>query len=327
MTLNVRILNIPEPPILLSLKSQLDCGIFVTTGSELPSPAEFHILVGGRPDRSQLTASPNLHTLIIPYAGLPDYTRDLMLEFPEITVHNLHHNAVPTAEMALALLFAAAKFLVPVDRQFRRNDWSAHYQSNQSLLLKGRTVLLLGYGHIGQHIGQVCQAMGMRVLAIRRQLTEVDSSRVGVAVHSPKDLHALMKRAQVLIITLPGTPETDAMIGEHELALMPPGGLLVNVGRGSVVDQGALYAALKTGQLRASGLDVWYNYPAKPEERDRIPPADFPFHELDNVVMSPHRGGGSEQTEVLRMTHLAASLNAAARGEQIPNRVDLAAGY
>jgi phosphoglycerate dehydrogenase-like enzyme len=108
---------------------------------------------------------------------------------------------------------------------------------------------------------------------------------------------------------------------------MPPGGILVNVGRGSVVDQGALYAALKTGHLHAAGLDVWYNYPEKPEKRERIPPADFPFHELDNVVMSPHRGGGSDQTEVLRMTHLAASLNAAARGEQIPHRVDLAAGY
>jgi len=327
MTLNVHILNLPEPPILLSLKSQLDGGIFVTAGSEIPSPAEFHILVGGRPDRAHLSASPNLHTLIIPFVGLPESTRQLMAEFPEISTHNLHHNAAPTAEMALALLFAAAKCLIPVDRQIRQDDWSSHYNANRSLLLKGKIVLILGYGHIGQHIGRVCQALGMRVLAVRRQPQPETMSGTSVAVHPPQDLHALLERTHVLIITLPGTPETDAMIGEQELALMPPGGILVNVGRGSVVDQGALYAALKTGHLHAAGLDVWYNYPEKPEKRERIPPADFPFHELDNVVMSPHRGGGSDQTEVLRMTHLAASLNAAARGEQIPHRVDLAAGY
>ena len=327
MTLNVHILNTPEPHILQSLKSQLDSGIFVTTGSEIPSPAEFHILVGGRPDRAHLTASQNLHTIVVPFVGLPESTRHLMAEFPEIAVHNLHHNAAPTAEMALALLFAAAKFLVPFDRQLRQTDWRPRYQPNPSLLLEGKTVLLLGYGHIGQRVGQVCQAIGMQVLAVRRHMAAVDPSSTGVTVHLPQDLHALLERTHVLIITLPGTPDTDAMIGEGELALMPPGGILVNVARGSVVDQGALYAALKTGHLRAAGLDVWYNYPTNPEERERTPPADFPFHELDNVVMSPHRGGGSDQTEVLRMTHLAASLNAAARGEPIPNRVDLDAGY
>jgi phosphoglycerate dehydrogenase-like enzyme len=229
--------------------------------------------------------------------------------------------------MALALLFAAAKFLVPFDRRFRQSDWRPRYQPNPSLLLEGKSVLLLGYGHIGQHIGRVCQALGMQVLAIRRQLAAVKASSAGVSVHPPQDLHALLKRTHVLIITLPGTPETDAMIGERELALMPPGGLLVNVGRGPVVNPGALYFALRTGQLRAAGLDVWYNYPASLEERESTPPADFPFHDLDNVVMSPHRGGGSDQTEVLRMTHLAACLNAAARGEPIPNQVDLVAGY
>jgi len=327
MTLNVHILNTPEPSILLSLKAQLDSGITVTTGSELPSPAHFHILVGGCPDRAHLTASQNLHTLIIPYAGLPEDTRDLMAEFPEITVANLHHNAVPTAEMALALLLTAAKFLIPFDRQFRRSDWRPRYQPNPSLLLKGKTVLLLGYGHIGQRVGRVCQALGLRVLAVRRQPAPERMSGTSVAVHPLRDLHALLERTQVLILTLPATPETKGMIGEQELALMPSGGILVNVGRGPVVDQGALYAALKTRHLCAAGLDVWYNYPAKTEERESTPPADLPFHELDNVVMSPHRGGGSDQTEVLRMTHLADCLNAAARGEQIPNRVDLAAGY
>ena len=327
MTFNVHLLNTPESQYLQILMSQLDANIQTTTGSEVPSSAEYHILVGGRPNRTHLTASLNLHTLIIPYAGLPEETRDLMAAFPEIAVHNLHHNAAPTAELALALLFAAAKRVIPIDQQFRQDDWNAHYQSDQALLLQGRTVLLLGYGHIGRYIGQVCQAMQMHVLAIRRRSPGDDATENGVEIHLPQDLHALLQRTHILIITLPGTPETEAMIGKRELDLMPPGGILVNVGRGPVVDQGALYAALRTGHLHAAGLDVWYNYPQNPEDRASTSPAGFPFHELDNVVMSPHRGGGSDQTEVLRMTHLAALLNAAGRGDPIPNQVDLEAGY
>ena len=327
MTFNVHLLNTPESQYLQILRSQLDANIQTTTGPEMPSPAEYHILVGGRPDRSHLTASSNLHTLIIPYAGLPEETRDLMAEFPEIAVHNLHHNAAPTAELALALLFAAAKRVIPIDQQFRQDDWSAHYQSNQALMLKGKTVLILGYGHIGQHIGQVCQTMQMHVLAVRRRPAGIDAGKAGVEIHAPQELHTLLKRSHVLIITLPGTPDTEGMIGKRELDLMPPGKILVNVGRGPVVDQGALYTALQAGHLHAAGLDVWYNYPQNPEERVSKSPAEFPFHELDNVVMSPHRGGGSDQTEVLRMTHLADMLNIAGRGEPVPNRVDLEAGY
>jgi phosphoglycerate dehydrogenase-like enzyme len=74
-------------------------------------------------------------------------------------------------------------------------------------------------------------------------------------------------------------------------------------------------------------MDVWYNYPSDEESRTNTPPADYPFHELDNVVMSPHRGGGTRDTEVLRMDALALALNAAARGEPIPNKIDLKAGY
>jgi phosphoglycerate dehydrogenase-like enzyme len=117
------------------------------------------------------------------------------------------------------------------------------------------------------------------------------------------------------------------LIGERELALLPPDAVLVNVGRGPIVDEAALYHALHEGTLHAAGLDVWYNYPADEASRSHTPPSAYPFHELDNVVMSPHRAGGSDESEMRRMTHLAALLNAAARGDEMPNRVDLQAGY
>jgi phosphoglycerate dehydrogenase-like enzyme len=327
MKLNVHLKNPPEPECQCVLESLLQAGIRLTTGEQLPSPADYHILVAGRPDQRELTSSPNLHTLVIPFAGLPDETRELMQGFPEIAVHNLHHNAAPTAEMALALLLAAAKFLLPFDRSLRQSDWRPRYQTNPSLLLEGRTVLILGYGHIGQRVAQVCQTLGMKVLAVQRQDDSETPQEAGTSVHPVQDLPDLLPRTDVLIITLPGTSETTGMIGARELALMPPGGLLVNVGRGPVVDQQALFQALESGQLHAAGLDVWYNYPKNPDARADTPPADLPFHQLDNVVMSPHRGNDSDRTEQLRMTQLAHLLNSAARGEPLPNRVDLQAGY
>jgi phosphoglycerate dehydrogenase-like enzyme len=79
--------------------------------------------------------------------------------------------------------------------------------------------------------------------------------------------------------------------------------------------------------LHAAGLDVWYNYPPDQASRSRTAPADYPFRELGNVVMSPHRAGSTAESNALRMTHLARLLNAAATGETLPNRVDLEAGY
>jgi phosphoglycerate dehydrogenase-like enzyme len=227
--------------------------------------------------------------------------------------------------VALALLLAAAKFVIPYDKSFRDHDWTMRYEPNPSMLLNGKTALVLGYGAIGQYVGRVLNCMGMRVIGIRRNPGEETD---GVAeIHRLAVLPELLPLANVLVITLPGTSQTEGLIGETELALLPSGAVLVNVGRGPIVDAGALYQSLKDGHLKGAGLDVWYNYPNDSESRSRTPPADYDFHELDNVVMSPHRGGGSEDSERLRMTHLAVLLNTAARDDPIPNLVDLDAGY
>ena len=110
---------------------------------------------------------------------------------------------------------------------------------------------------------------------------------------------------------------------------MPRGSVLVNVGRGPVVDQKALYEALQDGQLSAAGLDVWYNYPQNEDTRSSTPPSDYPFAELENVIMTPHRSGGGStyDVEMLRVKHLSELLNAVVLGKPIPNQIDLQAGY
>jgi phosphoglycerate dehydrogenase-like enzyme len=309
------------------LLARLDRRIRLIHRLEIPVPADYEILVAGRPSSEQLTASPNLHTLVIPFSGLPDTTRTLLADFPHLSVHNIHYNDASTAETAMGLLLAAAKLIVPIDRTFRKHDWTPRYGRSSSAHLDKKTVLILGYGAVGQRIARACRGFGMEVIAIRRNPTSIGPGDIPVHVYGPSALGRLLPQANVLMLSLPLTPDTAGLIGAKELELLPPQALLVNVGRAEVVNEAALYEALRDKKLHGAGLDVWYNYPTDEASRNYTPPSKYPFHELDNVVLSPHRAAHTSESEVQRMIYLAALLNAAARGGPMPNRVDPKAGY
>lgn len=321
--------HLQEPfsePAMHELQKHLLPGIELTTGSGMPSATQYQILVAGRPKRDLLTLSPALGGVIIPWAGIPAETRQLLMEFPHLTVHNLHHNAAATAEMALALLLAAAKSIVLADNRLRAGDWRPPRQPEPSLVLEDKTVLILGYGAIGKRVARMCQGFGMRTAAIRRG-GDRPYHDGETEVFPISALHDVLPSADVLIICLPHTPETEHLIAASELDLLPPRAVLVNVGRGAIVHEEALFYALKEGRLYAAGLDVWYRYPDDEESRAHTLPSQFPFHELNNVVMSPHRADDALECELARMRELATALNEAAVGRPIPNRVDLTLGY
>lgn len=308
------------------LRAELSEDIDLTVGTSPPAPPDIQVLISGRPEEAVLDGSPSLESLVIPFAGLPDVTRERLLDRPHLRVYNLHHNAVITAELALSLLLAAAKCLLPLDRSLRKRDWRPRYRPSPSLLLEGKTALVLGYGRIGASIAGFCRALSMQVIATRRSQDRPDRQD-DVTLYPASYLHDLLPRSNTVIVTLPLTDETRGLLGARELALLPEGSVLVNVGRGPIVEQQALYDALRQGPLFAAGLDVWYNYPREENDRPDTPPADLPFHELDNVVMSPHRGGHSRETEKRRMRALARLLNAFPNGDPETNRVDVARGY
>ncbi|HHY55658.1 MAG TPA: hydroxyacid dehydrogenase [Chloroflexi bacterium] len=323
-------LNVHIPPSDLvkrvdALRALLPSHVRVTAAPDA-QPEDCHILVHGAVKAEWLAASPNLRAVIVPYAGVSPEMQTLLQQYPQIALHNLHYNDVATAEFALALLFAAAKFIVPLDRLLRQGDWRQRYGGAPSLLLSGRRVLILGYGAIGRQIAPLCQALGMQVNGVRRHPPTQPVER-GVTVHAVSELHALLPATDILICVLPQTPETVGLIGAAELALLPQGAVVVNVGRGPVIDEAALYAALRSGHLAAAGIDVWYVYPHGEEERAHTLPSHFPFHELDNVVLSPHRGGWLEAAEERRLQELATLLTAAANGQPMPNLVDKQLGY
>ena len=310
---------------LLYLKKLLDPRIEILV--DMPQDGNYQVLVTGRPQHDYLSTSTHLHTLIIPFAGLPETTQQLMLKFPTINVHNLHFNADETAEMAIALLLAAAINIVPVDRRFRLHDWGPRYADpSSSLLLAGKTALVLGYGEIGKRIAKICRAMGMKVQVIKRTVESDLDQQDGTEMFHSRQLKELLPSANAMIIALPLTPETQNFISADHLRLMPPNAILVNVGRAKIVNEAALFEALKSGRIRA-GLDVWYNYPADKKSINETSPSKFPFHELENVVMSPHRGGHSNEMLARRMSALADLLNLAAAKKPLPNKINVARGY
>ena len=326
MPLHVHFYQISFPSHFEDFLALLDPEVKVSSGQEVPDPATFDILVYPTPTRKWLDASPNLRAVVVPWAGIPEKTLVLLQNYPEISLHNLHHNRFNTAELGFALLLAAAKRLIPLDQALRQNDWSPRYEKTDAVLLRDRTALILGYGEIGQALGEYCQGFGMQVLGVKNHPEIIDPD-TNTKIFGTDKLKDLLPKAEVLLIALPLTDKTEGLIGEDEIALMPEGSLLVNIGRGPVVNQFALYGALKAGHLRAAGSDVWYNYPDSKEKRKNTPPADVPFGELDNFVLSPHRGGMVEDVEEQRMRALADLINAANRGEPIPNEVDLDQGY
>lgn len=307
-------------------KSHLDPEIIITEGKEIPDPANFEILVNANPTKEWIVASKILKAVVIPWAGIPQETRELMSAYPQINVHNLHYNNFNTAEMGFALLLAAAKSLIPLDQALRDNDWTPRYEETNAILLRDRTALILGFGEIGQALSAYCLGLGMKVIVTKKHPNEYDGN-LAVDIYPNKRLHNLLPKANVLLIALPLTEETEDLIGASELSLMPKGSILINVGRGAIVNQHALYDALISGHLHSAGSDVWYKYPETEEDRKNTPPADVPFGKLDNFVLSPHRGGFVKNSEMQRAQALAKLLNAANRGELIPNRVNLKAGY
>jgi phosphoglycerate dehydrogenase-like enzyme len=307
-------------------KSLLDSDIQLSEGEQIPEPADYEILVYPTPNKDWMEASSNLKAVVIPWAGIPVKTREVMANYPHISLHNLHHNNYNTAELGLALLLAAAKRLIPMDQALRKNDWSPRYLPTKAILLREKSALILGFGEIGQALGEYCLALGMQVRAIKKHPANY-KGELPIEIYSTDKLHHLLPKTDVLIVALPLTDETENLINEDEINMMPQGGILVNIGRGPIVNQHALYQSLKNGHLRAAGSDVWYNYPPSKAEVSNTPPADVPLGECENFVLSPHRGGMVEEVEIQRVHALAKILNAASQGLPIPNKVDLQAGY
>jgi phosphoglycerate dehydrogenase-like enzyme len=300
-----------------------DVNIILETNKEkaLEHLNEVDILVDGHPPVELLNGK-RLKHVIVPFVGIEPSLREALLKRSHINLHNSHYNAGFVAQHTLALLLACANRLVEADMTLRKGDWRQRYDRLDSLYLESKTCLLLGYGAIGKKLAGMVQTLGMNVNVLKRSA----ASEEKVTVYTTTQLYEALSHADVIVCTLPETPETVNLLDKTAFKAMKPNSILVNVGRGKVIDQQALYDALQSRHLLAAGIDVWWNYPKDEEARAHTLPSDAPLHELPNIIMSPHRANQTIGEEQVRLEDIAKTIQAIARGEE-RSVVDVEKGY
>jgi phosphoglycerate dehydrogenase-like enzyme len=220
----------------------------------------------------------------------------------------------PLADWAVAVMLHFSFDLGRVIRQQQQGVW----QPFLSKLLDGRTLGIIGYGAIGSAAASRARTFGMRIAALRRRPTLfVDDTHVDEAF-APENLKQLLAVSDYVLVATPLTSETRGLLGESEIAAMKPEAVLINVGRGPVVDEPALIRALQTGALRGAALDVFSVEPL---------PAGHPFWSMPNVLLSPHTADRVEGFLVPAIDSFRENLKRFIEGEALANIVDKQAGY
>lgn len=216
-------------------------------------------------------------------------------------------HAGPLAEFCMLglLYFTRGVPRLQADRPGRR--WDQHPVAE----LNGQTLVILGLGAIGTEVARVAKALGMRTIGVNRT-GRSDSSDVD-AVHRSDRLLGVLPEADAVVVTLPLTDETRGMLGAQALHRMKPGAVLINVGRGAVIDELALVQALREGKLSGAALDVFATEPL---------PSESPLWDLPNVLLTPHTAALSIRENERIVQLFVKNLRRYIRGEPMLNRVD-----
>ena len=197
----------------------------------------------------------------------------------------------PLAEFCLLSMLMFNKKLIRLKRDQERKHWERHAGTD----LDGRTLGIVGVGAVGTEIGRMARAMRMHVLGIKRHIEGIEPASLHLdELHTLANLRDVLPRSEFLVLTTPHTPETEGMLGRAELELLPKGAVLINLGRGILVDESALVEVLRSGHLGGACLDVF--------EKEPLPP-ESPLWEMLNVLVSPHSASTSNR-ENERLTDL-----------------------
>ncbi len=207
----------------------------------------------------------------------------------EVVLCNTHRSSYNCAQHAVALLLGLTNYLFIHDQRMRNQEKSQ--RKPESVPIRDKTIGLLGYGPINQFVRDFLIGFGVNFAVLKRSWTDEDLS-CDYKRYTSEGLIEFLKEIDVLVIALPLTEETTGLIGEEEIRALGEKSFLINISRGAIVKQEALFNALKEGRIAGAGLDVWYDI----QEENRYGySSEYPFHELDNVILSPHRAnsGGS----------------------------------
>lgn len=274
------------------------------------------VIVGVKFDAS-LPTPERLGLFHVPGAGYDAVDLQLMPE--SATVCNCFGHDPAIAEYVFAAILNRHVPLVEADQKLRKGDW-AYWSGSPDRLhdeMSGKTVGLLGFGHIGKAIARRAKAFDMNVSVANR--TRVDVSDLVDQSYSLDELDSFWPTADFIIVSVPFTASTKGIVGSQAFAAMKPGAVIINVGRGPTIDENALFDALKERRIGGAVIDTWYAYPG-PSEPNPMPSA-LPFHELTNVVMTPHMSGWTDGTVRRRQETIADNINRRLEGRECLNMV------
>ena len=238
--------------------------------------AEIHFDIDAELAPSFPSLAPKLRWIQATSSGIGPLVRRTGLDRSGVTITNAAGiHAVPLAEHVLLALLYFVKDVPARLREQRAHAWERHSGRE----VRGLTATVVGLGAVGLEVARTLRSVGVHVIGIRRSpLTADEATRVDEAT-TPAHLREVLPRSDALVLIAPHTRETEGMIGAAELALLPPGAIVVNIARGALIDEDALTDALRRGHLGGAALDVAAVEPL---------PADSPLWDLPNVMITPH---------------------------------------
>ncbi|MBP7147088.1 MAG: D-2-hydroxyacid dehydrogenase [Acidobacteria bacterium] len=270
-----------------------------------------------RPHFARASALKWVHT---PEGGVDRFLYPELAKSEVLLTNSRGLTSEAVADHALALLLSLSRRLAECRDAQRARTWARDLMWSGDRVphaLTGRVMVVLGAGSIGSAVARRAKACGMTVLALRRRTDEPPPPGAD-EVHRLAEIDALLERADVLVLALPLTRDTRRILGAERLARVKPGALLVNIGRGELLDEAGLLQSLAAGRLGGAGLDVFDDEPL---------PRDNPLWNHPRVVVTPHVAG-TDPGHMERATELFESnLGRFLRGEPLVNLVDKSAGY
>jgi phosphoglycerate dehydrogenase-like enzyme len=285
---------------------------------ELPeAAADADILVSNH-WRAEYPAAPNVRLIQSVATGIE--LIDLSALPRGVTVCNAFGHETAIAEYILMVMLVWSHRFREIEGDFRnhsswRPSWVQSGAPHGEIL--GKTVGIVGLGRVGSEVARRAAAFGCRVIAANRTVRQAEG---GVErVYPLMELDGMLPQCDFVVLSTALGPETEGLIGLRRLALMKRSAFLINIARGSIVDEDAVYTALRDRSIGGAALDVWWCYPtaAEPERR----PSRHPFHELSNVIMTPHCSGWTDGMIARRWAEVAGNINHFVRGEPLHNVV------